>query len=175
VKGDDYIDGGGNSASNNAKCNGIYVDASKKCITFETSNKAIGVVPTSETDTNTIKAFDVPLCQKIGVETRPCISIGSFAEFKGKVEKASGVIVFCSFIVNKSDNDVAYITSALQIICVEPKKCIINGSKSQINIVGNSAQVFFQGFVFQGSTGSAIQISSSAMKKQHFCNCSFLK
>ncbi len=105
-----------------------------------------------------------------------CITIEDFVDLKRRLENASGTLIFCPFEITKKEPlDEIIITTKLQLICIHPRKCRIKGSQRQLQIEGPSAQVFFQGFVFQGATKAAVRVLSSAIKPQSFCDCQFLK
>ena len=179
----DFTDSGGNTASKNSKCNGFFVGRGQKCIPFEF---ALGTPPNesnnpSLTNSPSQRTFQNPsggeiTCRRNGKrDASSCITIEHFADFKKRVEKASGTLVFCPFEVEKEPHDEMIIRTKIELICKRPRKCHIKGPRSQIKIEGPSAQVFFQGFVFEGATISAVRVSSSALKPQSFCDCHFLK
>lgn len=115
-------------------------------------------------------------CETKGVmNSNPCISINSFADFKMNVENVVGTVVFCPFTISKRSDEIASIYTNIQLICKKSKECQISGSSTHIEITKGSAQVFLQGFVFKGATSGAIHITSSAQKRQSFCNCLFIE
>ena len=115
-------------------------------------------------------------CQRMSTNhMSSCISIGSFNDFKGWVERFSGTLVFCPFSIENPSYKNLDITTNIQLICIESGGCRIEGSKCQIRILGPRAQVFFQGFVFDRATDNAVRILQSAFQVQTFCDCHFLR
>lgn len=118
-------------------------------------------------------AQTIAMCERQVINTDPCIEIETFNEFKLIVEKESGMILFCPFNIYKDSSEVALITSNLDLICKESKRCFINGPTTHIEIADASAQVFVQGFVFSGANIAAVHITPGAQNIQMFCNCHF--
>lgn len=167
--------------------------ASSKCIPFEFGFQP-SITPTIEPIKEETKipslsptSSDIPSsllsgtqspesCERVSTNSKsPCIQIDTFTELKSEVENVSGTLVFCNFTVNKQPYEKLQITTDVKLICVESGGCRIRGSKRQVQISGLSARVFFQGFVFEYATNTAVHIKSSAQGTQSFCNCQFLK
>ena len=170
------MDSGGNNAFNNAQCNGIFVQNSKKCVPLRQSKDDVLRQPPEPVEEIPFKpSVTKDVCERVATNTDSCISVGSFEEFKAQVERASGTLIFCPFTLNKNPNEMLYISTNVQLVCKEPKECRIKGSNSHIQIVGEFAKVFFQGFVFEGASTAAVHILSSARQPHIFCNCHFVE
>lgn len=151
----------------------------KKCVAFEsTQTTDVTVSPVIQPRIDIvgipIATPETKACERVAT-SKLCIPIDSFTKFKEQVENATGTIIFCPFTLNKPPLETVYISTNVNIICNVARECRINGSISQIKVVGGSAQVFFQGFVFGGATGTAVHIASSARRTQSFCDCHFVE
>ncbi len=103
-----------------------------------------------------------------------CVTIETFSDLKAEVKRSHGDVMFCAFTIHIGPSDLLDIEKNVNLICIETGQCRIKGSR-QIRIIGPRTQVFIQGFVFEAASVNAVQILSSAILTQTFCDCQFLR
>jgi hypothetical protein len=107
------------------------------------------------------------------------VDVLNWSDFRQKVEGGNGTVVFCPFNITKGRKQpVVYITSSIRLVCAVPKQCRLNSGTRHVMV--NSwlgAQVYIQGFVFQGATNSSVRFLHNYydVKPQTLCNCAFFE
>ncbi len=162
------MDAGGNVAIHNDSCDGIFVLNGSQCLPFKLDLPKSTNSPTSDPfgDQSTCQRFETK-----GISS--CISIASFDQLKKHVEYSQGTLIFCPFIVKKSPFERLDVKVRVRIICLVEGRCEIIGGGKHVRIMGHSAQVFLQGFVFKQATISAVHILSGSPLSQCLLGCHF--
>ena len=82
-------------------------------------------------------------------------------------------MIFCPFNIKHLDNeDPLYVKQKISLVCQKRHMCIINGPQTHLRVMGENAELYVQGFKFQGSKSAAVLIKSTPLK-QIFCDCFF--
>lgn len=181
------MDAGGNQALGNALCDGIFTR--NKCITLPAvqSDRTLSPIAPTRTPTSP-KPTAFPTmqpsayrakCELVNPTTQPCVNVSNWSDFRQKVEGGNGTVVFCPFNITKGTKQpVVYITSSIRLVCAVPKRCRLNSGTRHVMV--NSwlgAQVYIQGFVFQGATNTSVKFLHNYydVKQQTLCNCAFFE
>ena len=104
-----------------------------------------------------------------------CISIATFSEFKKYVQGSQGVLVFCPFTISNIALQSVDIVNSVKLICLVNTGCQIIGGERHLRVIGPSAHLMIQGFVFKRASVTAVHILSNAPRLQCFIQCGFLR
>jgi hypothetical protein len=194
----DIIDKGGNRVVNNDGCDGIFISQGSTCNLFSgltdlnpnpTQSPStvipIAVLPVTGEPTLALIPSTLPnspvsspsmstnSCRAILTGREDCINIYDFKGFKKEVVSSWGDLILCPFnIDHPDDEDALYVLRKISIICKERHMCIINGPRTHLRVKGDNAELYLQGFKFQGGRRTAVLIKSTPLK-QTLCGCMF--
>ena len=201
-QGSTFIDSGGNVASNNDQCNGIYDFDARSCKKFPAlaplRNTQVPVIVTnaphiaaptkspSIMPTYNVSSFRHATCEQVNTRNKPCIPVHSWTDFRDTVEDASimdgKTLIFCPFTITRDSRvPVVYITTSVEIICAAPRKCRLISNSQHLMINGfQGAQLYIQGFVFEGAVDSSVQFLKNADQNDdptmhRLCNVEFIR
>jgi len=111
-----------------------------------------------------------------------CISVVTWNGLVQVLEGASsGMLVLCPFDITKGESDapVNLNTTArdrLHIVCQQSNQgCVLRGKGGHMVIHGANTRITLQQITFMGASNTAISISSTAPRRQIFCDCHFIQ
>lgn len=180
-----YTDAGGNQASGNSLCDGIF--ARNKCVGLPIvqPNRTLSPIAPTQSPTSP-KPTAVPTfsptfyrakCERVNPAMQPCVDVLNWSDFRDKVGGGNETIVFCPFNITKGRRQpVVYITSSIRLVCAVPKQCRLNSGTRHVMVnAWLGAQVYIQGFVFQGASNSSVRFVRNFYdtKPHSLCNCAF--
>jgi hypothetical protein len=181
----DFIDGGGNIASGN-DCDGMFILFGQKCLSFSKTlvdseeptpppsfSSSMHLESEYPSTSPSFSSMDGLSCDRLPKDAESCIEISSFDDLIQLVRDATGIIVFCPFVITKNEHELIYVTTNVELICGVPRKCRITGPGRHMVVDGSSSKLFVQGIVFEGATLGAIHIRSRSSHVQSFCDVVF--
>jgi hypothetical protein len=111
-----------------------------------------------------------------------CISVVTWNGLVQVLEGASsGILVLCPFDITKGESDapVNLNTTArdrLHIVCQQSNQgCVLRGKGGHMVIHGANTRITLQQITFMGASDTAVSISSTAPRRQIFCDCHFIQ
>lgn len=170
-----FIDMGNNLASNYKECNGAYVGNLLRCISFQAQDDVIAkhTTTTAQNHIDFLNIVQISACSKFHVQEEPCINVTSFSSLIHIVYKADtgSTLWFCPFVVTKTENEVLYVEKELSFGCVGGE-CKITGPGHHFLVRNrNTKAVHIQGFTFERSTTTALQVLHTT--ELVLCSCTF--
>lgn len=172
-----FDDLGGNAAYGLFSCVGIRLPSEDRCIGFQEDLESDESIlhdskKPSPSDYAIVASKISSVCNNLVEDKGGCISVSNFSDLRHAVLKASpgSTLMFCSFTVSKSHDEILYIDKDLSIGCLRGK-CTIIGPGEHLMVRSQMKQVIVQGIVFQGSTNAALHILP--FTELAVCNCTF--
>eukprot|EP00978_Attheya_sp_CCMP212_P001857 scaffold3824_cov48-Attheya_sp.AAC.6 len=116
-----------------------------------------------------------------------CISVVTWNGLVQVLEGASsGMLVLCPFDITKGESDAPVNLNTnttardrLHIVCQQQQSnkesCVLRGKGGHMVIHGANTRITLQQITFMGASNTAISISSTAPRRQIFCDCHFIQ
>jgi hypothetical protein len=111
----------------------------------------------------------------------PCISVVTWNGLVKVLEGSpSRMLVLCPFDITKGESDAPVNLNTtsrdrLHIVCQFKGSCVLRGKGGHMIIHGANTSITLQQITFMGASNTAVSISSTAPRRQIFCDCHFIQ